>query len=233
MSKTRPARKPERPEPLEEFEAVEAFDSGDGLSPRSIRRRQEILDAATSLFLEKGFSGCSIDDVIERTGGSKRTVYKLFPCKRDLFTAIAQGCAKKILQPIEMPKLVDRPIEDVLTEFGENFLKVMTSDEFGQLYRSVVSQAAHFPEVACGVFEAGPARVRAALMEVLAHYKARGEIDFPDLELAAEQFVSMLRTEYVFAVALGLRPPPDKVTIQRTVAQAISTFLNGCRCKHA
>jgi len=229
MSKAKTAARPARRSrklPAPPADACAALES---LSPRAQRRRQEILDAATALFLEKGFTGCSIDDVIRRTGGSKRTVYKLFPRKRDLFAAIAQGCATKILCPIEMPELPDRPIDEVLTEFGENFLQVMTSNEFAQLYRAMVSEAANFPDAACGVFEAGPARVRAAVMEVLAHYEARGDIAVPDRELAAEQFVSMLRTEYVFSVAIGVRPPPSKETIRRTVAQAVSIFLDGCR----
>jgi TetR/AcrR family transcriptional regulator, mexJK operon transcriptional repressor len=115
------------------------------LSPRALQRRQEILDTATALFLEKGSSGYSIDDIIKRTGGSKRTIYKLFPCKQDLFGAIAQVVVRKILEPIEIPALGERPIEDVLREFGENYIAVKTSGEFSKLYRSIWPRPRVFP----------------------------------------------------------------------------------------
>jgi AcrR family transcriptional regulator len=201
----------------------------EGLSPRATQRRQEILDAATTLFLEKGFSGYSIDDIIERTGGSKRTVYKLFPCKQDLYGAIAKGVVQKVLEPIEIPALGDRPIEDVLREFGENYLTVKTSPDFSKLYRGFLSEAVRFPETCRCVFESGPARVNAALAGVLAHFETRGDVSFENRELAAEQFIAMLRTERMFAASLGIEPPPAKAAINRHVANAVTIFLDGCR----
>lgn len=228
MAKPRTARKRAARVPSVPSAAAEAG-AVDGLSPRSLRRRQEILDAAAAVFLEKGFTGCSIDDVISRTGGSKRTVYKLFPSKRDLFVAIARDLTGKVLQPIDLPKLTELPVEDALQEFGERLLQMMTSSEFSRFYRGVIGEAIRFPEIAAGVFDAGPARLRSALTEALAHFEARGELVLANREAAAEQFISMLRTEQIFAVALGLRPPPDKAAIRRTVAQVVSIFLNGCR----
>lgn len=229
MNRTKSARKPERHESREEVAAAAGPTAIEGLSPRATQRRQEILDAATALFLEKGFSGYSIDDIIERTGGSKRTVYKLFPCKQDLYGAIAQGVVQKVLEPIEIPTIGDRPIDEVLREFGENYLAVKTSSEFSKLYRGILTEAVRFPDTCRCVFESGPARVNAALAEVLAHFEARGEVAFTNRELAAEQFISMLRTERMLAATLGIEPPPAKAAIKRHVANAVATFLDGCR----
>jgi AcrR family transcriptional regulator len=229
MTKVKSARKPERREPHEEAAAAAGATVIEGLSPRATQRRQEILDAATSLFLEKGASGYSIDDIIERTGGSKRTVYKLFSCKDDLYGAITKSVVQKVLQPIETPAIGDRPIEEVLREFGENYLTVKTSAEFSKLYRGLLAEAARFPDTCRCVFEAGPAQVNAALAKVLAHFEARGDVSFTNRELAAEQFIAMLRTERMLASTLGIEPPPAKAAIKRHVANAVATFLDGCR----
>jgi AcrR family transcriptional regulator len=229
MTKAKSARKPDRREPHEEVLDVADIAVAEELSPRALQRRQEILDTATALFLEKGSSGYSIDDIIKRTGGSKRTIYKLFPCKQDLFGAIAQVVVRKILEPIEIPALGERPIDDVLREFGENYIAVKTSGEFSKLYGSILAEATRFPDTCRGVFEAGPARVNAALAEVLAHYEARGQVALTNRELAAEQFIAMLRTERMLAASIGLEPPPSKTAIRRLVANAVTIFLDGCR----
>ena len=41
-------------------------------------RRKAILAAARDVFLERGYANSSIDAVVERSGGSKATVYQLF-----------------------------------------------------------------------------------------------------------------------------------------------------------
>jgi TetR/AcrR family transcriptional repressor of mexJK operon len=229
MTKTKIARKPNRREPDEMVAAGADIAMAEVLSPRSLQKRQEILDAATALFLEKGFSGYSIDDIIKRTGGSKRTVYKLFPCKQDLFGAITQGIVQKVLEPIAIPALGKQPIEEILREFGENYLAVKTSSEFSKLYRGILTEAVRFPDTCRCVFESGPAQVNAALTKVLAHFEASGEVAFTNRELAAEQFISMLRTERMLAAILGIEPQPSKAVIRRHVANAVTTFLDGCR----
>jgi AcrR family transcriptional regulator len=50
-------------------------------------RREAILDAATRLFAEFGFNDADTQELAERLGVGKGTVYRCFPSKRDLFLA--------------------------------------------------------------------------------------------------------------------------------------------------
>ncbi|KIR65057.1 TetR/AcrR family transcriptional regulator [Micromonospora haikouensis] len=54
-------------------------------------RRQQILDAARRCFLRDGFHRTSMQDVIAEAGLSVGAVYRYFPSKNDLITAIAQS----------------------------------------------------------------------------------------------------------------------------------------------
>ncbi|MFE9652813.1 TetR/AcrR family transcriptional regulator [Micromonospora sp. NPDC006431] len=54
-------------------------------------RRQQILDAARRCFLRDGFHNTSMQDVIREAGLSVGAVYRYFPSKYDLVTAIAQS----------------------------------------------------------------------------------------------------------------------------------------------
>jgi AcrR family transcriptional regulator len=55
---------------------------------RSARKRRAIVEAATALFLRHGYLGTSMDQIALFAAVSKPTVYKFFPDKEQLLTAI-------------------------------------------------------------------------------------------------------------------------------------------------
>ena len=57
---------------------------------RKEARPQELLDAALSLFVEKGFAATRVEEVALRAGVSKGTLFLYFPSKEDLFKAVIQ-----------------------------------------------------------------------------------------------------------------------------------------------
>ncbi|MEE6163354.1 MULTISPECIES: TetR/AcrR family transcriptional regulator [unclassified Mycolicibacterium] len=59
-------------------------------------RRAGLLDAASTLFVEHGVAGTSIDDVADRAGVSKGAVYHHFASKDDLVAAVEQRFATSI-----------------------------------------------------------------------------------------------------------------------------------------
>ena len=52
--------------------------------------REKILAAATTLFFERGYQGTTVDDVIQRSGVSRPTLYSHFATKEDLGVAYLQ-----------------------------------------------------------------------------------------------------------------------------------------------
>ncbi len=66
------------------------------MSPR--RRtdaRERIVSAATALFYERGYRATSMDEVIEKSGVSKPTVYAYFPTKESLCVAYLQEMRRR------------------------------------------------------------------------------------------------------------------------------------------
>ena len=59
-------------------------------------RRQQILDAARACFLRNGFHQTSMQDVIKEAGLSVGAVYRYFPSKNDLITALAEQVIDQI-----------------------------------------------------------------------------------------------------------------------------------------
>src|ERR1700722_12175435 len=58
---------------------------------RSTRKRRAIMEAATTLFLQYGYLGTSVDQVAALAGVSKPTVYRFFADKKQLLTEIVLG----------------------------------------------------------------------------------------------------------------------------------------------
>ena len=61
------------------------------------QRREELLDVGSELFAALPFDQVSLDDVADRAGVSRALVYRHFAGKRELFTAIYQRAADRLL----------------------------------------------------------------------------------------------------------------------------------------
>jgi len=58
--------------------------------------RKKIIDAAYSLFVEKGFHGTTMEEIAQRLGVTKPALYQYFPGKEDLYTAVAERCRQEL-----------------------------------------------------------------------------------------------------------------------------------------
>ena len=68
-----------------------------GRPPRELKGRvdERILDAAGKVFLERGFSGASVDEIAEVAGAGKPTIYARFSSKEALFTAVMERLVRQ------------------------------------------------------------------------------------------------------------------------------------------
>src|SRR5436190_707205 len=66
----------------------------------NLARREEILETATELFAEHGFSDAVTQALADRLGVGKGTIYRHFPSKRELFLAAADRVMRKMQERI-------------------------------------------------------------------------------------------------------------------------------------
>ncbi|MDB5779184.1 MAG: bacterial regulatory s, tetR family protein, partial [Polaromonas sp.] len=73
--------------------------------PRWTRRKearpQELLAAALTVFVERGYAATRLDDVATLAGVSKGTLYLYFPSKEDLFRAVVRANLVPVLDEAE------------------------------------------------------------------------------------------------------------------------------------
>lgn len=61
-------------------------------------RRQEILDAASAVFVEKGYANATMNDIAARADVSTGSIYRYFENKRDLIAAATNQCVEGDLE---------------------------------------------------------------------------------------------------------------------------------------
>ncbi|WP_312471945.1 TetR/AcrR family transcriptional regulator [Brucella sp.] len=198
-------------------------------SERTQLRRQAILRAAAQLFFEQGYATTSIDAIIERTGGSKRTIYSEFGNKEGLFLALVADSADRAISALSLDYNTQNDLPNTLTVFGTHLLAVYMSPPVLGIYRIIITEAGRIPDLARLFYERGPGRTTEHLAKVLQAAADRKEIRIGDPLLVAGHFVGMIRDNLHLQVVLGLRPPPTEGEAQATVASAVALFLNGVR----
>lgn len=159
-------------------------------SARGQRRVARILEAAAQLFLQDGYDNTSVDAIVEKSGGSKATLYSYFPTKADLFSSVVES----IVATSELPGALD-PDEDLratLRRFAEARLKVIFSERHQVLMRLVIAERQRFPNLAATYYERGPERAHAALSEYLNKVRHADGLEIDDVDEAAEVFVAIL-----------------------------------------
>jgi AcrR family transcriptional regulator len=194
-------------------------------------RRREILKAAGELFFEQGFAQTSIDSIIARVGGSKRTIYALFGNKAGLFKEIILENSEELFnQPI--PTLnQSHHIEEALEVFALRLLEMITNPRALGVYKLVTREAPQFPELGRIYFEQGPERARRWLAEILAQAQENGQIRMEDPELAAAHFFGMVRGDLMLELLLQREETLSPAEIHRRAKSATKVFLDGIRTK--
>ena len=67
--------------------------------PRLARRRQ-LLDAATAVFVARGYHAAAMDEIAERAGVSKPVLYQHFPGKQELYLALLGESVDRLVEAV-------------------------------------------------------------------------------------------------------------------------------------
>src|ERR1700742_3905695 len=114
-------------ESLEEF--APSFDTA---------KRQQIMDGARRVFLEDGFDGASIGDVVRAAGISKGTLYAYFPSKEKLFETLVFEDKRKQAEALCVFDEADEDVRRVLTQLGTSMNEMMIKPEHVAFVRIVI-----------------------------------------------------------------------------------------------
>ncbi len=116
---------------------------------RKETRPQELLDAALELFVEKGFAATRSEEVAQRAGVSKGTLYLYYPSKHELFKAVVrQNLSNLIAEGLELSKHFVGTASQLLVELINVWWERMGNTPAAGIHKIVLSEVRNFPDLA-------------------------------------------------------------------------------------
>lgn len=191
----------------------------------SQRRHRVLIDTATELFLEVGYSGASLNQLVERAGGSKSTIYAYFRDKEGLFVAVIDDMLQEILIPLYSMTLGEQDLYTSLTQLADHTLEVMTSDKGIGLSRIVYAESTKLPAVGKAFYKHGPHRAISELSQYLEKLNKSDRIQCDNPTLASEFFWGMLLHKPMLQGLCSVQRPMSPKARKKYVAQVVENFI--------
>lgn len=195
-----------------------------------VDRRAQILNAATEIFLQKGYAATTLNDIALGAGINYSAIYQQFESKEKLFLALIDQLSFFPLM-IEIMETLDAKNDDSLEDIrrslirvGEKWLK--NHQEGTEIVRMFFAETRNTPELGRQYTSRLIAPTEKLMTRYLSAQIRRGLLRPVDIELAVHAFFGMLAHFHIVENLLG----SDKVMKlhkKDRVAKIVDIFLGG------
>ena len=115
---------------------------------RKDARPAELLEAALTLFVEKGFSATRSEEVAKAAGVSKGTLYLYFPSKEELLKAVIQHfLGAEIEAGIKEAAAAEGPTAQVMEQLLVTWWTRIYEGPASGVFKLVITEIRNFPEI--------------------------------------------------------------------------------------
>lgn len=127
---------------------------GSAAAPTNRRRRkearpQELLQAALELFVERGFAASRIEEVAQRAGVSKGTLYLYYASKEELFKAVVRhNLSALIAEGEEAARQFEGSSSALLSFLLHTWWERVGNTPAAGIHKIVLAEVRNFPELA-------------------------------------------------------------------------------------
>lgn len=193
---------------------------------RKGRKVAQVLQGAHDVFMAEGYEGANVDDIARAAGVSKATLYSYFPDKRALFAAVAQiACEEQTRLSLSFAH-DEGDFADKLYKGCRSFMEFMYSPFGIQMFRTVMSEAARFPDFGRQFWTSGPEMAHRQMVELFKE-AVQDECLKPidDYALAAETLSELCKIYLHPRLLLGVIDSVDPADVDRIARHAVDTFM--------
>ncbi len=188
-------------------------------------RRRQIVEAAAELFARKGFRGTTTREIAEAVGLSEAMIFKYFPTKEELYSAIIE--AKAATEEILAAAAVAAASKDdagVFRAIGRIMIETTEADP--TLMRLLLFSALEGHELSQMFFESRVRRLHEFLSAYIQQRIADGQFREVDPLITARGFVGMVVHYLLIHELFGVKRPPHS-SPEEVVSTFVSVFLKG------
>ena len=186
-------------------------------------KAQLIIAAAREAFLEKGYDGVSMDEVANRAGVAKQTVYARYSSKDALFLAVVESVQGRMLSAVSAAG--PHAIRDRLHRIARELLDVVLDSSSLSLSRIALGASYRFPTLGHSIYGARIKELHAVLADIVEQAAKEGCLLVEDPMVAAEQFLALIRGELHLHCLYDPSFRPSSAKIERQINAGIDCFM--------
>ena len=202
-----------------------------GREQRRQNKMRQIVEAARDVFLQEGFSGASVDAIVQKAGVSKRTLYSYYASKEEIFIDVMQTQLGVLYRQFEAGRKRAEPLADRLRRIGIELLRIANSPQTLALFRITAAEASRFPALARLFFEERFEKVIDGIAALLDQEAANSGLRLGNTRQAGEHFLDLVFGTAYHRVVFGTIPPMDDKAIEARVKRALDYFLEAQRTR--
>jgi len=189
------------------------------------QRCQRFVEVAEQLFLDKGYAGTSVNEVVRVAGGSLATLYAEFGTKEALFEAVMQRRAAALFIDMGNRKSRAASVRSELLQLATRMQEHMLSERALAFYRLAVHEGPKLPSVRKAVLVTGLQGFLRLLADYLASLSAGGRLKIGDTAIAAEDFLTLVQGQNRIIAACGDGAHITRKQREDHVRHAVDCFL--------
>ncbi|MGS1078764.1 TetR/AcrR family transcriptional regulator [Pseudoxanthomonas beigongshangi] len=197
------------------------------VSGRVELRIKKFIEAATEVFLEKGYRNARLNDVVARSGGSLSTLYNAFGDKHGLALAIMKRSIAAFGEGLEMLYRSDLPPEQALPLAAERMVEEILSPGRIVTHRIVIGEGLCFPELRDWFMEHGVTPAERLLTQYFEREKRSGRLILEHPAIVADRFYMMVFGGVILRSVNGRIGVADRPRVKVEACEAVSIFLEG------
>lgn len=186
-------------------------------------KKESILDAAVTAFVEQGFDRTSMDYVAKVANASKRTVYNHFPSKEILFQEIFDRFLEEVFAEKNIEYDSSRSIEDQLGDFADKKMSIAKDPKRLGIMRVAFGVFISHPELSERAFSKADAQEDGFKKWLKAAVKD-GKLKIDNYDIAAETFWSMFSGTFFWPAIIQVNT--NEAGAKALKVEYIKTFLS-------
>lgn len=202
---------------------------GKGRQRRKAARPQELLEAALTLFVEKGFAATRAEEVARLAGVSKGTLYLYYPSKEELFKAVVRAYLTEVIaQGSDIVDQFDGPTSELLHLLAHTWWSRVGASKASGIMLVIINEANNFPDLIQFYMDEVVAPSHAMLTRAVQRGMDRGEFRAMDVNSVVQALIAPVHFLVLYqhcSAACTVNPVP--LDPEQFIATQIELLLRG------
>jgi AcrR family transcriptional regulator len=194
---------------------------------RADARPQELLEAALTVFVERGYAAARLEEVASRAGVAKATLYRYYENKLELFKAVVRNSLVSGFDEVAKAQAGEPGgAREQLIRLLTAFVQRIAGSPLSGIPKLVIAEASNFPEIARFYHEEVIQRGRAMVIGVLRQGAAAGEFRSVDADYAWRIVIAPLLLAIIWKHSFQAFEP-EPMDFERHLEAHLDLLFNG------